>query len=81
VVIVWDESKRAANILKHGIDFADIGEDFFTSALIRPAKNGRYAAIGQMNGVIAVIFMVLGTEGLSIISARPASRKERSLMP
>jgi uncharacterized protein len=81
VVIVWDESKRAANILKHGIDFADIGEDFFASALIRPAKNGRYAAIGQMNGVIAVIFMVLGTEGLSIISARPASRKERSLMP
>lgn len=28
--IVWDEPKRLANIAKHGIDFADIGEDFFS---------------------------------------------------
>lgn len=76
--IVWDEPKRHANIAKHGIDFADIGEDFFAGAIIRPAKNGRYTAIGRLNVVIAVIFARLGTEGLSIISARPASKKERS---
>lgn len=78
--IVWDEPKRLANLAKHGIDFADIGEGFFEDAMVREANYGRYAAIGRLNGVIAVIFAVLGTEGLSIISARPASRKERKLV-
>lgn len=79
--IVWDEPKREANLAKHGIDFADITEDFFLSAIVRPAKDGRFAALGELDGKIAVIFAVLGTEGLSIISARPASRKERKLIP
>jgi len=78
--IVWDEPKRLANIAKHGIDFADIGEDFFLSALVREAKDGRYAAIGRLNGIIVVIFAVLGSEGVSIISARLASRRERELL-
>lgn len=78
--IVWDEPKRAANLDKHGIDFADIGAEFFLSAMVGPAKKGRYFAIGRLDGVIVVIFATLGTEGLSIISARPASRKERSLL-
>ncbi|KPH62333.1 BrnT family toxin [Novosphingobium sp. ST904] len=80
MIIVWDEPKRIVNLAKHGIDFADIGEDFFASALVREAKDGRFAAIGRMNGVIAVIFATLGTEGISIISARPASKNERRLM-
>lgn len=79
--IVWDEPKREANIAKHGIDFADIGEEFFAGAIVRSAKHGRFAAFGEFNGVIAVIFATLGTEGISLISARPASRKERKLMP
>lgn len=78
--IVWDEPKRLANIEKHGIDFADIDEGFFASAIVRNVKNGRFAAIGHMNGVIAVIFAILGTEGVSVISARPASRKERKML-
>lgn len=80
MMIVWDEPKRLINLDKHGIDFADVTEEFFASALVRPAKVGRYAAIGNLNGVITVIFAVLGTEGLSIVSARPASRKERELL-
>lgn len=68
------------NIDKHGIDFANIGEEFFLSAIVRPAKDGRYAAIGQLNGVVVVIFAVLGSEGISIVSARLASKRERSLL-
>lgn len=79
--IVWDEPKRLANLDKHGIDFAEIEEQFFLSAVVRPAKAGRFAAIGRLDGVIAVIFALLGTEGISIISARPATRKERLLLP
>ncbi|KAA9013421.1 MULTISPECIES: BrnT family toxin [Sphingobium] len=79
MIIIWDEPKRRANIVKHGIDFADIDESFFASAIIREAKQDRYAAIGRLNGVIAVIFAGLGSEGISIISARPASKMERML--
>lgn len=79
MIIVWDEPKRLANLDKHGIDFADIDEAFFASAMVRPVRSGRFAAIGRLDGVIVVIFALLGTEGLSIISARPANRIERKL--
>lgn len=81
MIILWDEPKRQANLVKHGIDFADVTESFFASAIVRPAKEGRFAAIGELNGLTTVIFATLGTEGLSIISARPASKKERELFP
>jgi uncharacterized DUF497 family protein len=79
--IVWDERKRIANIHKHGgLDFASLTEDFFLSALVRPAKGGRYQAIGEdANGVICVVFAVYGIEGVSVISMRPASPRERKL--
>lgn len=37
-MIVWDERKRLANLDKHGLDFADLDEDFFLNALVLPAK-------------------------------------------
>jgi uncharacterized DUF497 family protein len=46
-----------------------------------PAKLGRQIAIGRhRNGIILVVFVVLGTEGLSVVSMRRASRKERRLI-
>ena len=52
--------------------------DFFASATIVPVKKGRLMAIGIMrSGVISVVFVTLGTEGISIVSQRLASRKER----
>jgi hypothetical protein len=30
--IVWDEWKRKANLLKHGLDFAVLDPDFFAGA-------------------------------------------------
>lgn len=78
--IVWDEPKRLANIEKHGIDFADVDEGFFLTALVRPVRDGRFAAIGKLDNVIVVIFVALGTEGVSLVSARPASRKERLML-
>jgi len=34
VRIIWDEPKRAANLEKHGMDFADLNETFFDTALV-----------------------------------------------
>lgn len=79
--ITWDEAKRLANVDKHGLDFCDLTLDFFMSSLVVPAKEGRFAAIGKLDdGTIVVIFAKRGTQGVSIISMRPASPKERSLL-
>lgn len=63
------------------MDFADLDETFFEGSVIVPAKLGRQIAIGRhRRGTILVVFVVLGTEGLSVVSMRPASRKERRLI-
>lgn len=81
MMIVWDEPKRLANLDKHGLDFADLDEAFFVSSVVVPAKDGRHKAVGRLaSGVIVVIFALLGTEGITVISMRPAHRKERSLL-
>jgi uncharacterized protein len=79
--ILWDEPKRLANLAKHGLDFADLDTEFFESSFVTAANLRRLIAVGRhTNGIIAVVFVALGTEGVSIISMRPASRKERRLI-
>ncbi len=82
MLITWDEPKREKNLAKHGMDFADLTIEFFDASVVVPAKEGRFQAVGELNGeiVIAVVFRPLGSEALSVISMRPASRKERSLL-
>ena len=79
--IVWDEPKRLANLVNHGLDFADLDEAFFEKALVASGnKPKRWRAIGvNAGGVIVVVFVRLGREGISIISMRPASKNERDL--
>lgn len=80
MVIVWDEPKRQQNLAKHRLDFADLDVSFFLNASIRTAKTGRAIAIGEFQGrlIVAVVFLPMGREAISIISMRPASRRERS---
>lgn len=81
VMIVWDEPKRQTNLAKHGLDFADLDEGFFLASVVVPAMDSRCMAIGRLvDGTIAVVFATLGIEGVSVISMRPASRRERSLL-
>ncbi len=82
MIICWDEPKRAANLDKHGLDFAAVDLDFFAEALVLPAKKGRFRAIGYLADVliVVVIFAPLGREAVSIISLRAAKAKERSLL-
>ena len=80
-MIVWDEAKRRVNLAKHGLDFADLDEAFFLASVVVPAKQGRHMAIGRLgDGTLAVVFAVLGVEGVSVISMRLASQKERDLL-
>ncbi len=77
--IVWDERKRQLNLAKHGLDFADLDIDFFVSALVLPAHSGRQRAIGWLDEtlVVLVVFQPLGSQAISIVSLRPASKHER----
>lgn len=77
--IDFDDWKRQSNLIKHGgLDFADLDRHFFNQAKITPAKSGRLMAVGPFRQeLISVIFVRLGTESLSIVSMRRASRNER----
>jgi len=79
VRIVWDEVKRRENLRKHRMDFALLTHEWFLRASIQPAKLGRWMATGEIGGavVVAVVFRPLGSEAISVISMRPASREER----
>lgn len=62
------------------MDFAGLGDRFFDTALVLQAARNRYRAIGvNICGVISLIFTAYGTEAVSIISVRPASKKEKEL--
>ncbi len=78
--ILWDEPKRLANIVRHRLDFNTLTEAFFTNAIVVSAKHVWFQAIGvDANGIVSVVFAVLGLEGISVISMRPASKNERKL--
>ena len=80
----WDEEKNAANIKKHGIDFEDairVFEDDDRIEIYNAAHSGeedRYNTIGMVNDVLFVVYTER-REAIRIISARPATRGERSI--
>jgi uncharacterized DUF497 family protein len=77
--IVRDERKRLKTLAERELDFDWLTLAFFEAAIIEPVRDGRFKATGELDGVgFAVIFKLLGTEALSIISMRPANRKERA---
>ena len=85
MIITWDEPKRLANFMKHGLDFArfETGFDFDGAVRYpaRPSRTGRqrFIFVGDLDGEIVVLAVVspLGTEALSLVSLRRATEKER----
>jgi len=80
----WDPNKAASNLAKHGVDFADaigIFDDPGLLLLVDPRRYGehRYKAIGAVGGrVLFVAYTMRGDDLCRIISARRASRRERT---
>ena len=85
MIIVWDEPKRAANLLKHGLDFARFESGFDIARAVRiqaaPSRNGRerFGLVGWLDDAIVVVTIVspLGTEAMASVSMRHASNAER----
>jgi uncharacterized DUF497 family protein len=81
--IVWDEPKRQTNLATHGFDLADAEFFDWDDAVIMagyPGRGGRqrYKAVGWLDEkFVTIVFSQLGTEAISVISMRAASREER----
>lgn len=80
----WDEEKNAANVRKHGIDFEEAAHVFEDDDRIEiydmshSGEEDRYNTIGMVNNVLFVVYTER-REAIRIISARPATRRERSI--
>lgn len=77
----WDEAKRASNIAKHGLDFADTVSAFNDRFGIEEIEHidgeDRWRLIAAIpRGIIFVIYTERD-ESLRIISARQATKNER----
>ncbi len=81
----WDERKRASNIKKHGIDFADVTELFYDEETIiisdpEHYDEERFIALGIdiQSNVVVVVHVYRDIDVVRIISsARKADPKER----
>ena len=73
MAIVWDGRKAAANLIKHGIDFAD--------ATVRDQLSGdeaRYITLGMdARGRVLVVVHAWHEDTVRLFSARPATARER----
>ena len=85
IKLIWDETKRRSNLIKHGLDFEDAGEVLesrfrLDMALVRGGEL-RMQSISYALGFLAVLTVVhTEREGATrVISFRPASSKEREV--
>jgi uncharacterized DUF497 family protein len=84
-VYEWDEAKRAANLKKHGFDFADADLVYENPNKITLHEVRREEprlldiAIVEILGVTLTLVYVVRGYNIRIISFRKASRKERRI--
>jgi uncharacterized DUF497 family protein len=82
----WDARKSATNLAKHGVAF-DEAVTVFADPLARLEDDDRHSVseerlilLGRSSAdrLLAVMFTDRGAERVRVISARPATRRERT---
>jgi uncharacterized protein len=82
----WDARKSASNLAKHGVAF-DEAVTAFADPLARLQDDDRHSVSEQRlillgrssaDRLLAVMFTDRGAERVRVISARPATRRERT---
>ena len=80
--IKWDPRKAVANLLKHGVDFADaatvLHDEFAITISEENPDEDRHVTIGMdaLRRLLVVIYAWRG-ESVRLISARRCTRQER----
>ena len=77
----WNETKRLANLAKHGLDFADLDEFDWADAVTklsgaRDYGEDRYKAMGDFRGRCHTVVMTWRAGKARIISFRKARVEE-----
>ena len=78
----WDEAKSQANVRKHGIDF-ETAKRIFDGPVVtgidqrKDYGEDRYITIGRVTRSLIVVAHTHREGRVRLISARPASRKEK----
>lgn len=84
-IFEWDENKNQANILKHGMGFEEAIQIFDTpiySIIDTRHDYGekRTISIGKIQNITIIVVVHTDRNGRTrVISARPASKKERMI--
>jgi uncharacterized protein len=78
----WDEHKRAANLGKHGVDFAVVERFEFDTALVivddrKEYGEIRYRALGMIDDRLHALVFTARAGRTRVISLRRASNRER----
>ena len=81
----WDEAKNQCNIQKHGVSF-ELAQRIFEGPMLTAVDTrkdygeGRFISIGTVDGIALIVVVHTDRkERVRLISARPASRKERQI--
>jgi len=82
--IVWDETKRRANLKKHGLDFADTAGVFAGIAYTLADQRfdygeRRFITMGLLRDTVVIMAHSETARELRIISMRKATRHEQNL--
>ena len=75
----WDHNKRILNLANYQLDFRDVEEFDWDSAVRRRSDRGneiRYVAIGDFRGEIHVVVYTIRQDVIRVISFRRANDKE-----
>jgi uncharacterized protein len=86
VRLTWDDAKNLANQKKHGVSFEEASRLFTSGAEYleifddhHSDEEERFIAIGPIErGVVLVVSTEIGEDTLRIISARWATKRERT---
>ena len=80
-MITWDETKRAANLDKHGLDFAEC-EGVFDGPVVswdddrKDYGEQRISLLGFLHGIVVHITYTERGDDLHVISLRKAEKHE-----
>jgi uncharacterized DUF497 family protein len=81
----WDEAKRAANLRKHDLDFADVPEVFSgPTCTVEDSRlaygEKRYLSFGLLRGLAVSIVHTETDDEIRIISFRKATKREAAFL-
>ena len=82
MIVVWDSDKAKANLIKHGVDFADaaVALEDPNALTISDRDHGeyRYRSLAQSpsSNILLIIHAEEDESSIRIISARQAGKKE-----